>query len=126
VAFNKLDLPRKLDKDKVLARAPHAAHLDISALEKTNINKLREMIDRTFGSFEKTPEVVVLHLRQKLLLEEIGRNLSNAYELSEKNTSEEILAENIRTALTLIGQLTGQVSSDEVLEAVFSNFCVGK
>lgn len=126
MAFNKLDLPRKIDADKVLARAPRAAHLDISALEKTHIDKLREMIDRTFGSFEKTPEVVVLHLRQKLLLEEISRNLSNAFEMSEKNTAEEILAENIRTALTLIGQLTGQVSSDEVLEAVFSNFCVGK
>jgi len=126
IAFNKLDLPRELDKETVLAVAPQAAHLDISALEKTNIEKLKDLIGQAFAAFEKTPEVVVLHLRQKLLLEEIGGNLLHARELFETNTADEILAEDVRNALTLIGQLTGQVSSDEVLEAVFSNFCVGK
>jgi len=126
IAFNKVDLPRKIDKEKVLARAPRASHLEISALKKTNIEHLKELIAQTFGSNEKTPEVVVLHLRQKLLLEEIGRNLSSAREQHRADTSEEIIAEDIRRALALIGQLTGEISSDDVLEAVFSNFCIGK
>lgn len=126
IAFNKADLPRKIDKDKVLARAPHAPHLEVSALKKTNIEKLKELMAKTFSSYEKTPEVVVLHLRQKLLLEEIGRNLVNARERHRTNTSEEIIAEDIRRTLNLIGQLTGEITSDDVLEAVFSNFCIGK
>jgi tRNA modification GTPase len=126
IAFNKADLPRKIDKDKILARAPHAPHLEVSALKKTNIEKLKELMAKTFNFYEKTPEVVVLHLRQKLLLEEIGRNLVNARERHRTNTSEEIIAEDIRRTLALIGQLTGEITSDDVLEAVFGNFCIGK
>jgi tRNA U34 5-carboxymethylaminomethyl modifying GTPase MnmE/TrmE len=46
--------------------------------------------------------------------------------MKQKGYSEELWAEEIRQVLPLIGQLTGEIRVDEVLNGIFSRFCVGK
>jgi tRNA modification GTPase len=126
IIFNKADLPIKIDRDRVLARTPRAEHLEVSALKGLNLDKLKDLMAKVFAPPQKIPETMLLHLRQKLLLEEIGLDLQAASARLTENYSEEIVAEEVKKTLTLIGQLTGEITSDMVLETVFSNFCIGK
>jgi tRNA modification GTPase len=100
--------------------------LEISALKRTNLEKLKELCHNFFVPTKKKEEEVVLHLRQKILLEEILSRLTNGKNLLENGHPEEVYAEEIKRAIPLIGQMTGEIRSDEVINNIFSRFCVGK
>ena len=50
----------------------------------------------------------------------------NSIQVKDIQTSPELVAEDIRHALTLIGKITGSVGVEEVLDNLFKNFCIGK
>jgi len=124
--FNKIDLPVKIGRRRILSLLPGATHLDVSALRGDGVGELKEIMSGVFAPGRKFSEDVVLHLRQKLLLEEIERALGRALERLDSGFSDEITAEEVRAALDHVGRLTGEVASDEILDAVFGRFCVGK
>ena len=124
--FNKIDLPQKINKYKVKREVKNHLSLEISALKGTNLDKLKGMIYELFIPDHRQGEEVILHVRQKLLLEEILENLLEGERLLKEGYSEEVYAEQIRKVLPLIGQLTGEIRADEIIEEIFSRFCVGK
>ena len=63
---------------------------------------------------------------QKLLLEAILDCLIDGQRLLKEGHLEEIYAEEIRKTIPLIGQLTGEIRMDDIIEDIFSRFCVGK
>jgi tRNA modification GTPase len=126
LVFNKSDLPQTLDKARCRAMNKDDLWLKISALKGTNLDKLKELIHDTFVPNESKEKDIILHLRQKLLLEQALDRFSSALRLLEQGHSEEVCAEEIRGALPFIGQLTGEIRVDEVVEDIFSTFCVGK
>ena len=52
--------------------------------------------------------------------------LHQGKQVLEQGFSEEIFAEEIRKTLPLIGQLTGEIRADDILDDIFSRFCIGK
>jgi len=124
--FNKSDLPQKMNKAKCRGLNNDKCWLEISALKGTNLDRLREMIHGTFVPTENAAEEVILHLRQKLMLEQSLDALNQALSLLQQGHSEEVFAEEIRRALPFLGQLTGEIKVDEVIESIFRRFCVGK
>jgi tRNA modification GTPase len=126
LVFNKADLPGKIDRKKCLALSPSSRSIAVSALKGTNIARLKNAIRATFMPRQDGREEVVLHLRQRLLFEQIGTALEEASKHLREGYSEEVCAEEVRRALPFIGQLTGEVRVDEVIENIFGRFCVGK
>lgn len=124
--FNKIDLPLKMDVDRLVKLAGGAPHLQISALKGENITCLKDVIHKLFVPDKQAAEEVVLHVRQKLLLEDIQRALAGALQVLEAGYPDEICAEEVRKTLPLIGQLTGEIRTDEILNNIFSRFCIGK
>jgi len=124
--FNKCDLPIKIDKEKLKAAYQGSHCLKISALRKTNLDRLKEMIQAAFIPAESAGGEIILHLRQKLLLEQVLAALDESLHLLRQGHSEEVWAEEIRRALPYLGQLTGEIRSDDVIEEIFNRFCVGK
>ena len=108
LVFNKMDLPRKMDIPKILKLEPSLPQLEISALRGTNMEKLKKMLIRLFVKEDKLEDDVILHLRQKLLLEEIFKALKKGIQVLQEGFSEEIFVEEIRNTLPLLGQLTGE------------------
>jgi tRNA modification GTPase len=100
--------------------------LEVSALRGKNMAALREIIQARFAPRPVTDGEVVLHARQKDRLQGILEALGRADTLLSGRHSEEVPAEEIRAALGLIGELTGEVRSEEILEEIFGRFCVGK
>lgn len=124
--FNKMDLPSGMDKEKLKNKWKNIPSLEISALKGTNLEKLKEMIHKSFVPDQNHGQEIVLHLRQKFALEEILWCLVEGSRLLREGYSEEVYAEEIRKAIPLIGQLTGEIKVDEIMEDIFNRFCVGK
>ncbi len=127
ILLNKIDLPRKIGAERITEAAGGLPQLEISALKGTHLTELKQKIHGLFvpdGNIEG--EEVILHLRQKLILEEIRDALASAMRVLEEGHSEELLAEEIRPALSLIGELTGEIRADDILDDIFGRFCVGK
>jgi tRNA modification GTPase len=126
VVFNKIDLPRKIDKRRIGDLAGGNPAVEVSALKGRNIDELRRAIHGHFAPGSGKEEDVILHLRQKDLLQGILEALRRARQLLAKGHSGEVYAEEIRACLPLIGELTGEIRVDEVLDDIFGRFCVGK
>lgn len=123
---NKCDLPLKMDIKKTIKLGSGMPHLEISALNRTNIEKLKEQIHSLFVRNDIKGNEIILHLRQKLLLEDIQTALLEALRALKEGFPEEIVVEEIRKIQPLIGQMTGEIGADEVLANIFSRFCIGK
>ncbi|MGZ5438588.1 MAG: GTP-binding protein, partial [Candidatus Aminicenantales bacterium] len=126
VVLNKSDLPRKLAVRTVKELAGPSPIVEVSALKGRNIDRLRARISAFFVPGAGKEEEIILHARQRDSLQAIYDALRRARALLAKKESEEVYAEEIRTAIRLVGELTGEVSADEVLEDIFGRFCVGK
>ncbi len=126
LVFNKADLPGKIDRAKCRAMSPNSRAIDVSALKGTNIARLKTAIRTAFVPRKDDQEEVILHLRQRLLFEQIASAFEEGLNRFREGYSEEICAEEIGRALPLIGRLTGEIQVDEVISNIFSRFCVGK
>jgi tRNA modification GTPase len=126
VVLNKSDLRVRVDRNKLKRAAGAFPCLEVSALRGTNIGRLKRLIRKEFVPSPGRGGEVVLHLHQKLLLEEIKRGLTEARRLLDAGFSEEVYAEEVRGVLPFLGRLTGEIRSREVIERIFSRFCIGK
>lgn len=126
LVFNKSDLPRAMDRERVIVKAPGTPFIEVSALTGYNIDRLRKFMLEVFGPKAEKQDEVILHERQKILLERAREILQKARMMLEEGFGEELIAETIRESLPLFGQLTGEIKSQEVLEQIFNTFCIGK
>jgi tRNA modification GTPase len=124
--FNKIDLPVRMDIENIKKRAPGRTALEISALKGTHLDELKTLMHKHFVPTHEESQEVILHLRQKILFEEILSCLTQAQRLFKDGHSEEFYVEEIRKTIPLLGQLTGEIQKDEIIQEIFSRFCVGK
>jgi tRNA modification GTPase len=124
--FNKIDLTLKMNTERVKKQAENIPNIEISALKGTNLKKLKEKIYKLFIPDLEEDKEIILHLRQKLILDEILDSLIEGQNLLKQGYPEEIYSEEIRKVIPLIGQLTGEIRADDIINDIFSRFCVGK
>lgn len=86
-------------------------------------NKLRSIIDTsTLG----TGSVVVSNMRHYAALNNAYAALEDARHAMEMGLPSDLLSEDIRRILHHLGEITGEITSDDILHSIFSKFCVGK
>ncbi|HEK86435.1 MAG TPA: tRNA uridine-5-carboxymethylaminomethyl(34) synthesis GTPase MnmE [Candidatus Aminicenantes bacterium] len=126
IVFNKCDLEPKIDKNEILKRYSQSASIDVSALKGINLENLKTLMLQTFSPTAERQDDIILHEHQKILLEKIKANLEKSGLLLEEGFSEELVAEELKEALPVLGQLTGEIKSQEIIEQIFNRFCIGK
>lgn len=100
--------------------------LRISAKGLLGIDDLREHLKSIMG-YQATTEGGFLARRRHLeALEQAEQLLLTGQQQLEYNGAGELLAEDLRMAQQALGEITGQVSSDDLLGRIFSSFCIGK
>ncbi|SKC83187.1 tRNA uridine-5-carboxymethylaminomethyl(34) synthesis GTPase MnmE [Ohtaekwangia koreensis] len=101
--------------------------LFISAANKTNIGELKERILSTFGiQTVKTGDVMVTNLRHYQNLLQTNAALDRVLESMHNGVTGDFLAMDIRQSLHYLGEITGTISTDDLLDNIFSKFCIGK
>jgi tRNA modification GTPase len=123
VIANKSDLPSP-DEKQFPAGAVHT-----SALTGDGVEKLKETIYGAYVGGDPALEEaggVVTSLRQADALKKIGDGCRLSLEGVAAGHGPELLAVGVDEALLGVGELTGEVTTDEVLNAIFERFCIGK
>ena len=126
IIINKIDAGRSRLEKGLAAKAGAIPTVRVSALKGTNIGTLKARLHDTFTPSKRKQEDVVLHLRQKLLLEEILAGLERSRARHREGHPDEIVAEELRGVLPAMGRLTGEIGAGEVIDDIFGRFCVGK
>ena len=115
---NKVDTTDKRDREGVIY---------ISARDGEGIDELRKALRATIdteGLYRG--EVVVSNMRHFEALSRAHCSLDEALQALQNGISEELLAEDIRSAINALAEITGRITSEDVLKNVFANFCIGK
>lgn len=128
VVLNKMDLPGKVSLDKITTFIPAERIVPISALYKTGFEKLKAVVVSTLVAQKPSPpsSPVVSNLRHKLVLEKIRTLAQSAREGVQKGIPPEFVASDLQTILHHLGEITGETTPEDVLEQIFSRFCIGK
>ena len=129
VIINKKDLPLRLSIEDVRAQFQEDPMVSISCLENEGIDDLKEAIYTSLVHREvrTSPEhLIVANIRHKTALAQARENLSNALKGLEEGISLEFIAFEIRSALEALRELVGETATEEVLNHIFEQFCIGK
>lgn len=100
--------------------------ISISAKNNSGIQELKNFLFEKANSSISRVNDALINERQKSLLEQIIVNLDNALQSVELDMENELIAIDIRSAIKIIGEITGESWNEEVLAAIFSDFCIGK
>jgi tRNA modification GTPase len=99
----------------------------ISASNKTNIALLKEKILTSVQIKQvKTGDVLVTNLRHYQNLLQTNEALDRVLESMANNITGDFLAMDIRQSLHYLGEITGTITTDDLLDNIFSKFCIGK
>jgi len=129
VALNKKDLPLKISLEDVERRFQENPIISISCLRNEGIDDLKEAIYHylVHRDVRSSPEhLIVANIRHKTALSQMRDNLSNAVKGLEERTSPEFIAFEIRSALEALGEIVGETTTEEILNRIFEQFCIGK
>ena len=128
VVCNKADLPGRVSCDQLRRCFPESRIVATSALCKHGIEELRETITSVLTTDlpSPPPHTVITNLRHKSALEKTVEALREARKGLQKNVPPEFAAADLQSALHALGGITGQTSGEEVLNQIFSRFCIGK
>jgi tRNA modification GTPase len=128
VAVNKCDLPAKIQPSELAELVPREAVLWISAKTGSGLEELRDRIRTVIlrADFEPGEAAVITRLRHQTALLRAQESLSNAAASVAARLSGEFVALDLRAALDALGEITGATTTDDVLDRIFSEFCIGK
>jgi len=126
VAINKIDLGTVISRDEAAALAKGARAVEISAREGAGIEELLALITDAVITWGPEATGGVTSHRQEEALLRGASHLGRAREAAREGLSPEFIASDLRLCLDAIGEITGETATDDILDIVFSRFCIGK
>lgn len=99
--------------------------LEISAKQGTGLDHLRQMLANWAGQ-DRNNEILVTNARHADALRRSSEALRRSISALDNNLSAELLAEDLRAAISHISEITGEITTDEILGEIFGRFCIGK
>ena len=119
---DKLSTDKKAEFEKVYPNI-----IWISASNDLNINHLKNILVSKVKTKEiKMGDTVVTNLRHFQHLKQTNEALENVLEGLSQSITGDFLAQDIRFALHHLGEITGQITTDDLLKNIFGKFCIGK
>jgi tRNA modification GTPase len=129
LVINKCDLPRILTEKDIESLCPvNAGVIEISAKMQIGLDHLRDAIRArlTPERLESEECILVTNLRHATALERALQGVEQASQSVESGYAGELIAMDLRAAADALGEVTGAITTDEILERIFAEFCVGK
>jgi tRNA modification GTPase len=130
VALNKCDRPKRIDHAAVATRLNGATWrtVEVSAITGVGLDAMRAALAELAGAGSAGARggPVAAHPRHVEALERARAALERASEAAAAGASGEIVALELREGLEAIGEVSGRRASEELLDRIFSRFCIGK
>ena len=123
VAFNKSDL----DQFAIVPGLPVNGHVSVSAKTGSGIDDLRSAILKPFADGRsETGGLLITNARHYDGLLRAVEELRLAEDLVTERATEELTLVRLHNALRILGEVTGETTTEEMLGEIFSTFCIGK
>jgi len=128
VLLNKSDLPKKYDKDYFEKLLPDKTIIYTSILEGIGVDALEEEIKRLFysGDIDIESDVVVTNMRHKNQLIKAKKNIEDGIEGILANVPLDCIEVDIKACWENLGEISGDTVGEDILDRIFSDFCIGK
>ena len=128
ILLNKSDLNSKIDENDERFTSITENILRISALNKYGIDELYEKIAELFNLNEINldNEILITNIRHKNIISKSLENVNKAKEALEINMPIDIITIYIKEILEDLGEITGEVVTEDIINEIFSKFCLGK
>jgi len=128
VIENKIDLSEKIDKKKLFSLLDVKDSIKMSLEEKIGIEELEEKMARIAMEGLVIPEngVVINNVRQANQLNRAKQALENVLEGLKAKITYDFLTIDLKDVLDSLGEITGDSINDEIVNDIFSRFCIGK
>lgn len=126
VVVNKSDLGQRLAPADVSETLPRLEQVKVSALTSQGLDELRTALRGCFLDSSKESEIVVTNVRHKAALERARSSLSEVQRAMEQGMPSDIVAVDLQEARDDLEEIIGAVTNDDILERIFSQFCIGK
>lgn len=125
VVVNKIDQP---GSPATLEFLPHARSVAVSAKTGLGLEDLRSaLIGLADGLATDTgDDAVAINARHAHALNQAKGDLASAQLKLGENAASELVASDLRGALAALGEISGRVDNERMLDALFANFCIGK
>ena len=127
VIYNKTDLESAVDIKKLKEKTGSPV-IPVSVVEETGITELEETIKKMFfrGEISFDDEVYITNARHKTALEEALESLKMVGESIETGMSEDFFSIDLMSAYESLGKIVGESVGEDLVNEIFSRFCVGK
>lgn len=123
---NKIDISEGA-LPKLSEKYQHIPAMEISALLNKGIRELKQKIlNISIADLDMEKSPVIPNLRHKKALEQTVESLEAALAGLKSGQAEELLAIDIKHSIDSLGTITGETASLDILDNIFSNFCIGK
>ena len=124
LVLNKSDLPGRLGQ----AEANGSPAVSVSCLDGQGIEPLKEAIRNQVWDGEITSEMleVMINSRHQEALRRAGVSLRTALEQLRAGTPLDLVAVDLRIGTNAVGEIVGQTTTEDLLDSIFSTFCIGK
>ncbi|MFC1683000.1 tRNA uridine-5-carboxymethylaminomethyl(34) synthesis GTPase MnmE [Candidatus Zixiibacteriota bacterium] len=128
VVINKIDLPQKSSEQELEALLGGRRQIRASAKEGVGIDEVTKAISEALlnGNSLNGASPLVSRVRHSEALQRAGRKTKEALQQLNKGSGGEIIAIELREGLGALDEITGQTFRQEILDRIFSQFCVGK
>ena len=124
VVWTKADLPPAASTPALVA----AGHAVVALDDEASLRRLRTMIAERSASLAggSADVVATTAVRCRASLAEAARQLDDAERTARERRGEELVAAALRAALDELGEIVGAIYTDDILDRIFSRFCIGK
>jgi len=126
VVINKSDLEQKISRTDINGLADPRFALHISALTGDGVSDLKKLVRELLLVPESEPSIVVTRERHKSALLRGSYALTLALKTLTEKQPPEILAVCLQEARENLEEIVGEITNDNILERIFSKFCIGK
>lgn len=128
IVLNKSDLKQKINSENPELDTFSENIINLSALNKTGLELLYDKITDMFNLNEINldSEVVITNERHKNLITKAIENLNKAEKILNDGMPIDIIAISLKDVLTNLGAITGEEAGEEIINEIFSRFCLGK
>ena len=127
VLLNKSDLPSAVNSEMIQEKLSKPV-ISVSAREETGIEEFADLLEKMFleGRVSFNDEVYLTNARQKNAMEEAKRSFERVKESIEAGMPEDFFSIDLMAAYDSLGQIVGESVGDDLVNEIFSNFCMGK
>jgi tRNA modification GTPase len=121
---NKIDLGKEQDFKAKFSSLPELIYLSSKA--QSGLNQLYARLQEVVSKDKVSNDVIITNLRHYQALSEAAQALEQVLQSMQQNRKTELLAFDIRKAIFHLGEITGEITNDDLLANIFSKFCIGK